>query len=140
MKKIFILLLCVCILMQLCACAKSEQVAEMPENETVKQSEVKIDELAEAAKNDNVDIAQSREAVKELKDDMNKLGDEIKESGATEAEKTKYENQQLAVAIMEMAVNDLEKARQANDEAAEKEALSNMELAQSIWNWEGNME
>ena len=76
----------------------------------------------------------------ELKGELEQKGEKMKDAEVTPEEKTKYENEQLAVAIMEMALENLDEARKNNDEEAEKEALENIEMAQSIWSWDGKTE
>lgn len=141
MKKVLCLVLCICMAVSFCACGNKNEADDKPVNTEVSdKADEKIDKIAEAAKDKEADLEKSRDNVSDLKEELEEKGEKMNSTDTTAEDKTKYENEQLAVAIMEMALDDLAEAREKGDADAEKEALDNIEMAQSIWNWDGKTE
>ena len=130
MKKLFAILMCTSLIF--CAsCGKKEEVKQ--EENLVEKAVEKIDKIiAEDSGNVPEDsIAKAKEEVKKIEEQLKgKVGNVPKD----EAED--FQNQQVSVAIMQQALEALEKAQQAGDEEAIKEAQSMIEFAKSLWNYE----
>ena len=130
MKKLFAILMCTSLIV--CAsCGKKEEVKQ--EENLVEKAVEKIDKIiAEDSGNVPEDsIAKAKEEVKKIEEQLKgKVGNVPKD----EAED--FQNQQVSVAIMQQALEALEKAQQAGDEEAIKEAQSMIEFAKSLWNYE----
>ena len=130
MKKLLAILMCTSLIF--CAsCGKQEEVKQ--EENLVEKAVEKIDKIiAEDSGNVPEDsIAKAKEEVKKIEEQLKgKVGNVPKD----EAED--FQNQQVSVAIMQQALEALEKAQQAGDEEAIKEAQSMIEFAKSLWNYE----
>ena len=130
MKKLLAILMCTSLIF--CAsCGKQEEVKQ--EENLVEKAVEKIDKIiAEDSGNVPEDsIAKAKEEVKKIEEQLKgKVGNVPKK------EVEDFQNQQVSVAIMQQALEALEKAQQAGDEEAIKEAQSMIEFAKSLWNYE----
>ena len=126
MKKIFTLCLLCVVLLSLVGCTKN--------NEPDVNTNSKTDNFQELT--DNVmDAIEDNDDLSELKTDVESIKNEILDSvsSASEEDKDQYDVKQIAVFMLEKAIEEYEAAEKDKDKTKMEDAKTNIEMARKIW-------
>jgi len=145
MKKILSLLLCGILLLSITSCGKDKNNEldnnVKTEDVTNEETEAKPDPVTEefnkladgitTSIEDDEDLSNLKEDVVDIKEEI-----QTKVAEADEEDKSDYDMQQIAVFMMEQAVNDYEAAKADGDEEKMKQAKETIDTAKKIWSSE----
>ena len=126
MKKIFTLCLLCVVLLSLVGCTKN--------NEPDINTNGKTDNFQELT--DNVmDAIEDNDDLSELKTDVESIKNEILDSvsSASEEDKDQYDVKQIAVFMLEKAIEEYEAAEKDKDKTKMEDAKTNIEMARKMW-------
>ncbi len=131
MKRLLTFCLICTILFTITGCNKNKENDVIVETKTDKFNLV-VDDV--------VDTIEDNENLSEVKEDVKEIKEEIQEivTKATDEEKSQYDVKQIAVFMLEKAIEDYEIAQKNEDAEKMNEAKTNIELAKNIWSSSNN--
>ena len=127
MKKLLIVSLICVMLFSFTGCKKSNQ----EENNIVNGEKDHFEELTDNVVNAIEDNDNLSELKTEVKDIKKEILDTV--SNASEEEKTQYDVKQIAIFMLEKAIDEYEIAQKNDDKTKMTEAKANIEMAKKIW-------
>lgn len=133
MKKIAVL---ICLILMFCsACGGKEQKAQ-EQTEVANKIEQVASDINKKIANDpmsveKADIDKAKESALEMEKELKAQVGKIKEDDVTQ-----FQNRQVSVELLKQGLDALEKAKAEGDEEAVMRARTQIEMAQSLWDFE----